>query len=123
MVHDRQPYGGGVREANAPKHPEGGRRQRIERPQTLPWRQRPRPTVWAAFPRTKFIALLLAFPFICLGTLIYWADRGWRPEEVQGDVGPALLVLSVVAVGESIAIAAWLRRPTSTARREDASGG
>lgn len=117
------PYGGGVREANAPKHSEGERRQRIEETRTLPWRQRPRPTAWAAFPQTKFVAVLLAFPYICLGTLIYWAVRGWRPEEVQRDVVPVLLVLTVVAVAESIAIAAWLRRPTSTSRRADARGG
>ena len=87
------------------------RRQRIERDQALPWSQRPRRTVWQSVPSTKLVMALLAFPYISLGTLVYWAVRGWRPGEVQDEDLPFLIVLSVVAVVESIAFAMWLRRP------------
>ncbi len=89
-------------------------------PEDLSWTQRPRSAWWEAIPPMwpdRLVLALVSLPYICLGTLVYWAARGWPVGEVDVDALPVIVVLALVAVPETVAVVLWLRLPTRGPRR------
>ena len=106
--------------------------ERWTHPATLPWSLRPRCSVWDApgvarsarpwmpvpqrrlFDRVAHSRLLWSFvvlPFFAPGVLLHWAIQGWPGDLVEPSMVPMLVVLSVVAVAETVFVVRWLRRP------------
>jgi len=106
--------------------------ERWTHPATLPWSRRPRCRVWDApgvarrarpwvpvpqrrlverFGSSHLFFALVVLPFFGPGTLVHWAVRGWPGDLVVPSMVPMLVVLSVVAVAETIFVVLWLRRP------------
>ena len=79
-------------------------------PATLPWSRRPRRVVWDV-PIDRRLLALAVLPFFGPGTLVHWAAQGWPSDLVEPSMVPMLVVLSVVAVAETVFVVRWLRRP------------
>lgn len=73
------------------------------------WLRRPRASLWERAPKYRVFQAVWAFPYICLGLLI-WHILGGPP---LSDI-PFMVVLSAVAIIETVFVLAWLRRPVRT---------
>jgi hypothetical protein len=80
-----------------------------QQPQATPWRLRPRPRLWQAFP-SRFLQALIAFPYVCIAVLGSWIVGGAHRSKEPGSVG-LLVVASLIVIPETIWLVLWLRRP------------
>jgi hypothetical protein len=60
---------------------------------------------------SKLLWSFVVLPFFAPGVLLHWAVRGWPGDLVEPSMVPMLVVLSVVAVAETVFVVRWLRRP------------
>lgn len=81
----------------------GSKRDELTR---VSWFRRPRRRLRDSVPSSKIVATLWMFPYICSGLIIEWLLGGPKPAQL-----PVLAAFALVALGETIFLILWLRRP------------